>query len=817
MIKLLTTSLFRKKARAVLLFISIAFCAALIFSNEGFSKTISTMIYEADTRWGGNSDIYISTWETADAQQSINADDLKTWDSNVEYTYFFNRSDAYYQPQGDKLHCFTAFGVNIDEFLMHNPFSLVEGSYMNDSGYEVILGETYAKQYNMGIGDQIPLEIGGKTNEFTIVGVAKSEGPFLRELADGGYMLIPQRTITDLVGTSNNIAFMKLTDINQLDAIREEMAETLPQYKVEFAANPALITAEVNNYVVPFKAGSIAVILMCSFIIYTSFNLITQERINILGIIRSIGCSRKKANLAMLTESACIGFVSGVIGCVIGAFLLLIFKSTYFKNIDVQLTFDMTSVLLAIGFSVFITIVISLVPILCLTNQSVKMLVLNDFHQKTMSKSKNWIFGVIFCSAALIVSFLMIPNSVGMILGIILVVLSIIGMLMLIPKIGQLLSNLTKNTTVPIMLSIRNVIDFKSLLNNARLIAAVVAIMCMMLSLFGTLTNDLKNSYATLNYDVKLTLRDADEESLMKLQNLNSVQTCIGVQEVAPLLRSQNTFFNSLNGIDGDEFFEYYGIPLDKNTRAAIENLNTERNIITTDLLRLKFDLEIGDELVFEYGGKQFPYTITGFVNTNYGIGHVGFISRQNFMQDTSITDYTSFFIRAEDSIDATQRDIRSTFNNEILRMDTLEELEAANADKVIGILNSISLYILLAVLVGVVGIGNNIMASFVDRRRTLALYRTMGTSLRNTQALLFWEMLWTLVLGIGGGLLAGSLIIRIVPFLVSTLWGLVDVFIPYAKLGLLCGSTVLVMFLAVIATYRKMKKFSIMQNIREK
>lgn len=818
--KALIGGLLVKKARTILLLLSIAFCGALVFSNEGFSQTVRAMIFEADTRWGGRSNLCISTWNTMGAKQQLEPEDFAPWKNDFEYTYFFTQTQAFYQPIDTDTHCFTVLGVDMEQFLTHNPFSLVEGTMLNSSGFEVIAGKTYAQKYGIENGDVISLEIGGRTADFTVVGIACTEGLFLRELADGGYLLVPQKTLKEMLGFSGNVAFVKLKNNENLADMRLQIAEKLPQYKVDYASNPAVITAEVNNYIVPFKAGSIFVIFMCAFIIYTSFNLITQERIQLLGILRSVGCSRKKANRIFLLESGGIGLLGGTIGCIIGWFLLLGIKAAYFGSSsttpNVTLRVDFRAVLLAVLFSIFSTIAISLIPILKRTNQPIKSMILNDFYQKKTENSKDWIVGFIFCTLSFAGRFFLVPNATGMVAAIFLVIVGVVGMLLLLPRLGRLLSLFVTSAPLPLQLAARNVVDFKSLMNNTRLVASVISIMCLLLSLFGTLTDDLRSSYDKLAYDIQLSLQQADDESLAELKRINTVSDALGVRETNLSLLNPNTFFNALFGIEDDALFENYGIELDDATKTALKNLDSGRNIITTHLLRLKFGLQLGDTLTFEYGGKQFSYSITGFVNTNYGIGHVGYVSSKNFMADTGITDFTSFYIRANGTISDTQRDIRNRFNQSILRMETLDEIRLANVDKVDGIVNSISLYTLVAIFVGVFGIGNNIAASFLSRQRLFAIYRTVGTSLRQTQSMLFFETMWTLVLGLGSGLAMGLLLVQYIPFLVSLLWGLVEVTLPVKQLALLSILTTMSMFLAALVPYTKMKKFSVMQNIRQ-
>ena len=111
----------------------------------------------------------------------------------------------------------------------------------------------------------------------------------------------------------------------------------MPQYNISLCVDWAVIGAETNNYTAPFWFSSILVIFMSVFIIYTSFNLIGDERINLLGILRGVGCSRKRINRIHVTESMAIGLFGSAIGCIMGVGVLYLIKSMFFSaNNDIE-------------------------------------------------------------------------------------------------------------------------------------------------------------------------------------------------------------------------------------------------------------------------------------------------------------------------------------------------------------------------------------------------------------------------------------------------------------------------------------------------
>ena len=329
MFKAFVNNLIDKKSRTFLVLFSIAISAAIIFANESFARTVAQAFYNAGVRWSGNSDLIVSTKKEIGAEEWINLDKLSSYASGFEYADEAIRKQAFYQSDADQLQYFTLLGVDIDKFNQRNPLTLTQGSMENWTGNRVIIGKAYADRYRMNVGDTIKLDLNNATYDFTIAGIAAPKGLFLRETADGGYLLAPRQTIAAISGGECNLLFIKLKDRTGVDTVKTALSSTLTDFNVEYGINDTMTSAEANTYVLPFRVSSMAVLFMCIFIIFTAFNLLTLERIPLVGILRNIGCTRKKINIALTAESAVLGVIGGLIGCGLGIGVLLYLKNTY--------------------------------------------------------------------------------------------------------------------------------------------------------------------------------------------------------------------------------------------------------------------------------------------------------------------------------------------------------------------------------------------------------------------------------------------------------------------------------------------------------
>ncbi|MGE5417921.1 MAG: ABC transporter permease [Acidobacteriota bacterium] len=397
-IKALLSSLIEKKARTFLVLFSIAVSASLIFANESFSRTVTQRFYEADVRWSGTSDLYIETKKAVGAKEWIDPSKLAPYQASFEYAFQFIQEKALYMPSLEQMHYFTIIGVDIDAFNRHNPVTLSQGDFKDWHGYKVIVGKTYANAYNLKVNDTMKLELNNAEYDFKIAGISYVMGLFLRVMADGGFILAPKDTLDQIYndsgdpGARSNLIFLKLKDRLQKETVKAQLTQDFADYEVRYGINDAVINAETQNYVMPFRVSSVVVVFMCMFIIFTAFNLITLERIPIVGTLRSVGCTRKKINAILVIESACLGAIGGLAGCFLGVLVLQYIKYHYFTGEEAILNstvlFGVQEILTAVGAAVIITTASAILPILRLTRTPIKNIILTIPSPKSLVERK---------------------------------------------------------------------------------------------------------------------------------------------------------------------------------------------------------------------------------------------------------------------------------------------------------------------------------------------------------------------------------------------------------------------------------------------
>jgi putative ABC transport system permease protein len=726
-------------------------------------------------------------------------------------------------PSLEAMHYFTILGVDNAEFNRYNPLTLSQGSFDNWSGFKLIIGSYYAQEYSLHVGDTITLELDNSPYTFTIAGISAAKGLFLRDMADGGFMLAPKSTLAQVYGPGSNLVFIKLNDKSQREAIKTRLAQDFSEFTVRYGVNDAVVAAETRNFVMPFQASSTVVIFMCLFIIYTAFNLITLERIPIVGTLRSIGCTRKKINTILIIESAGLGAAGGLLGCLLGVGMLQYIKLLYFTGDDAALNstvlFGANEVLSAVGAAVTITVLSAILPILRLTRTPIKNVILNQRTQKTGRPSRLWLGGLALMTACLAAPRFLPNNLAGMIIASSLATGAVIGLIPLVPFLTRRLSNLAANLpflSQDVVLGVRNVRDNPSLMNNIQLFAVAIAIVAFMASMFNTMGADLLKAWERdARWDVTLVLRHSTPQTLAQLARIEGVQAVSGYYvDYAPVV-NQGTFLNALIGVDDPGFFDLQAMGEVENNQAALAALNDGKNIITTNVLKDQLRLKIGDTFLLQLGGKQVAYTVTGFVETNYSIGHVGIISSENFRQDLNVADYSSIMVKASGDPRQVKNNLLRALGKEVMRIETRQEGMTANADKVVSMFKAINSYCYLALLVGIIGIVNNLVASFIERKRSFAMYRCVGMSKKSLNRMLVTEALAMGVLGVVFGISCALVMSATIPVAVSAMWGKVTVQLAANEMSLISMAGILAMLVISAVPVVSSSKLSLIETIK--
>ena len=806
-LKFLFVGLIKKPLRSILLVLAIASSAALVFSNAGFLNIVEQKFIEASTRWTGQADLIISS------EEAVNTEIYKDYKRDIEFENSLVKLKAIYD---DNVHIMNIVASNIEAFNKNNPFNLIEGT-KNLGKNDVIISKIFAQRYGLSINSKMKLTVNGEVFLLKVKGLADAKGVFLRDDADGNMALVSEETLSR---SNKNNVFLKFKDGIEKENTARLIAAKFPEYDYEFTFDKNLLESEIQNFTLPFTLTAFAVMILGMFIIITSYQIITLGRISQIGTLRSIGATKKKVFLALLIESSIIGIFSGIIGCLLGMGLLSYVKMSYFSGPNVaqtQMIIYSKDIALVIVFSIVLAIMCAIIPVIKVIRIPIKDMIFGVSDKKGKELEKFWVLGFILIVLSTIIPRFLPNDLIGMIIASILAFLVLIGVILTIPKILDVLVKII--VSVPIIkyevaMAARNIKDSKYLINNIKLFAVTIGIISFMSTLFGTLIYDMEKAFSKESYDVIMMTNTEDKISNEKIFDIDEVkefEQSIYVPYIT--WEERNSFLNNINGIKNIKYFNYFDANIE-GAEEAINSLNNGNYVIATQVLKSKLGLEIGDTIFIPIEGTNYPFEITGFIDTTYDVGHLVYVSYDKLRKLTN-HPYEKYLFRSNGDSKKLKDKLMSKWSEKIIYISTVEESYLANADKIKGIFNAISSYSNMALMIGILGLISNIISGFIVRQKTFAQYKCFGMSTKQMRKMLILESIIIGLLGYGLGMVVTLSMSNCIPNIVAIFWGNVEIVSDYFKLiiiGLLSLST---MIIIAHIPVKSMEKLNIIERLK--
>ena len=207
----------------------------------------------------------------------------------------------------------------------------------------------------------------------------------------------------------------------------------------------------------------------------------------------------------------------------------------------------------------------------------------------------------------------------------------------------------------------------------------------------------------------------------------------------------------------------------------------TPGNVVVGDLLARQLHLRSGSTLGI--GGRNFE--VAGVFHsgiTEEDTGVITVLSDAQSLAGRTSDEATTFAVRLVPQTTASQgtRALSRAFPGLLAISEVSEAVRAGANNELIS--NAVLLIVVLALIIGALGVANTMLAAVLERRRELALLTTIGWSPRQLGSLVLGEAVTVSVLGTAAGLVLGLAASKLLPgalglgaFIspVLTLWGL--------------------------------------------
>jgi len=205
------------------------------------------------------------------------------------------------------------FGIDPESF---NEFpgklEIIAGT-LSLNGYEIIVDQVFAGANNLEPGKTITY----LNKEFTVTGICRSGAPVR--------LFIPLKTIQELTISPQKatVMFVKADPESDTEQVQQELEKTFPQYSILRSDDPKVL---MTNLHLPglkeFRITLIVTSMLLSFmVILLAMYTTIFERTREIGILKSLGASRKFIVGIILKESAIICCLGAIVGIVISGII----------------------------------------------------------------------------------------------------------------------------------------------------------------------------------------------------------------------------------------------------------------------------------------------------------------------------------------------------------------------------------------------------------------------------------------------------------------------------------------------------------------
>lgn len=287
-----------RRGRLAMTVLTLSFSLVILLVSTGFTQLVER--FEADPEWLGiNYDIAVSSPELpiGEAEAAVREDGRTAQYYKAEYAAASAPDHA------------ATFGLRaLDGDWQRFPYSILPGGRMVQGPGELVLGAGAARQMGVNVGDRFPVQIAGKTQELTLVGLSRE----MNNLGRMGYITLETLRGFDPTAEPHSL-LLKAKDGADPVAMKDALSGRLG-YPHRVALADRTIPPEVLEITGLGKSLSLLIALIAALSVLNTALLNAKEQMREVGIRKAIGMTPLQILLAAAAGGAWIGVVASLLG-----------------------------------------------------------------------------------------------------------------------------------------------------------------------------------------------------------------------------------------------------------------------------------------------------------------------------------------------------------------------------------------------------------------------------------------------------------------------------------------------------------------------
>jgi len=823
-----------KKLRTVIVVLTILLATAVIFIglslNTIINDTYKTMIQGAY----GNSNIVI-TKDVKEENPFYTSSDVDTKSIAVEQQNDIIEATGESRLDGENVNV-ALTGVDYDQALqmeliapikMENNFILDENS--------AIISQKAATEYGLSLGDSINVTVHDQVYQIHVSAISETNGMYYAEL-DRLLLVVAPDQVNQMYGAEDQFSRTLLTVKNvNLDQTVDQLMTANEDFSIQRSATVMSDDRDEETFQMTMVTAIIIIVLISAYVILSLSKMIVSERMPVAGTFRSIGMSKRTMNRVLGMEFLVYGIIGAILGLVT-AFLILpsiadVFNKYKEFGLETEVSYSLVNAVIAFAFGMFFPVCVGMIHVVSMNKHPLKEIILNTTQAKQQKSGLSAIIGTILLVGAFV--FYGINPMDQLLYSTLSVLCLLLSFILLVPTLLNLVAKgLSKlfsgSANGEMVLGIKNIGNNKMTANNSSMMIMVLILLMMV----GTTTKGLDDYLSNAikkDYDIGIHNLTEDPSFYMDVKQVDGVSDVRAdyISAADYDIKGGTGQFGILGVEDFDDFDTHTsGITFEGDAK---EQMTKYPDRILIDAYQAKrYRLDIGDTIQlqpFDAEGKSLngkgddlDIVIAGFIDS-YGNGPARTTALVNldYFNDQFGATHNQIGVQVLPGYDVEQvkKEISESFTDSNVMITTFDEKLAGQKATIDTLFQGITLIILMGMVIGLLGITNNLIVSFLQRKKEYAVLYSVCMSRVQLVKMQLYEMLITFIAVVVIGFIGGLLMNIVLEKLLYAIALRVELSFNFGLYGILCGVILVILTLSSFATVRKMIKMNMLKELR--
>ena len=665
------------------------------------------------------------------------------------------------------------FSMPADEDL-RGEVDLLSGTVPRGS-HEVAIDATSAESHDIGLGDSIDILLQGPTQTFTVVGIVGFGGE--KDLGGTSSAYFETATAQALFGQTGSFDSIQVAAddgvspaelTTRLASVLPDGAEALTGTVVA-QENAKAATQGLEIVGILFSVFAAIALFVGSFIIWNTFTMIVTQRSREIALLRAVGATRRQVLRSLVTEALLLGVAASATGVALGAGVALGLRTLMdlvgFGLPSTSLQVEPRTIWVSMLAGTVVTVVAAIVPAL----RATKVLPVEALRASTAGAEKPSLRRALIGAtlllaggAAITAALVADPGMAVFGAGLVALVTGVVVVLpVLVRPLSAVIALPLRWRGLPAELAEQNAA------RNPRRTAATAAALMIGLTLVVSMSvfaSSLKASFGDMTAgqtEAELYLATTSPQSPgFSPAAVVAVRAVPGVEQVSASGWGEAVFDgtpSSYSAVDPANAEAMMHLAVSAGSLSALG----DEGVVVSQSVASAHGWAPGDTVGAQFAASgehvlriAAVYPATGWLQDDYLLSVAG----QQVLAGPQLVTSALLTVRPGQDLEAVQAAVGDALaahpDTQVLNQDEYEAYAGGFVDQ---LLTFVTVMLVLAVLIALLGIVNTLALSVFERTRELGLLRAVGMTRGQVRAMVRWESAVIALIGAVTGAALGT------------------------------------------------------------